>query len=149
GRPPASPVNWTWNAAYSARSPHPVGLEDGIDRLLGRRWDRVFAPERNHLAGEPVQLEPVACFKIVRHRGLHGGGKTPHGVLQLCRKVLREDDARRLPYGQGLMHQLEQEGSHILVIPDDTERLARACGNARSAGEQDKFLPEVEKHVVG
>jgi hypothetical protein len=47
------------------------------------------------------------------------------------------------------MHQFEQEGSHVVVIADHSERLARARRNAGSAGEQDKFLPEVEKHVLG
>src|SRR6185437_4782023 len=52
---------------------HPVELHRGIDRFAcGHRHAELMA-ERHHLAGEPVELEPVAGFEIVEHRRLHAG----------------------------------------------------------------------------
>src|SRR6516162_4454413 len=55
--------------------PHPVGLEDGVDRLMRRRRDGVLATEGDDLAGEPIELEAVARLEIVCHGRLIGGGK--------------------------------------------------------------------------
>ena len=100
---------------------HPVGLKDRVDGLLGGCWDAVFASEGDHFTGEPVQFEAVARVKVVRHRGLHHWRKTRHRTLQLCRKVRRKLDASRKTYGHRLVHQPEEESTHVRVIVDNTE----------------------------
>ena len=35
------------------------------------------ATQRNHMTGQPVQLQPFAVFQVAQHRGLHRRG---HGV---------------------------------------------------------------------
>src|SRR6266481_9184084 len=75
--------------------PHPVGLEDGVNRLMRRRRNAVLAAEGGDLAGEPIEFEPVARLEIVRHGRLHRGRKARHPTIELRRKVRRELDAGR------------------------------------------------------
>src|SRR4029450_448420 len=72
--------------AHSARA-HPVQLEHGIDGVARGSRNAQLAPEDADLAGQPVELEPVAAFEIVRHRRLHAGfdlaGKEIHALLEI------------------------------------------------------------------
>ena len=49
------------------RPPEAVWFQDRIDRLVGGHGHRKFAAQFDHLAGQPVQFQPVAAFEIVRH----------------------------------------------------------------------------------
>src|SRR5215216_6085244 len=85
---------------------HPIGLEDGVDRLLRGRWDAVLASKGDHLAVEPIQFETVARVEVVRHRRFHCWRKAYHQTIQLCGKVRRERDAGRAADGYRLVHQV-------------------------------------------
>ena len=65
-------------AAVSGFTAHPVRLEDRVDGLVVRRRDAVLAAERDHLAGEPVELEPVAGSRSFAIEALMVGGKPCH-----------------------------------------------------------------------
>src|SRR5262249_51804296 len=52
---------------------HPERLEQGVNRLVHRRRDAEFARHPDDAAGEPVELETIAAFEVVRHRGLEAG----------------------------------------------------------------------------
>src|SRR5262249_56857438 len=39
--------------------PHPVRLEDRVNRLPRRPWDAVLTSQGDHLAGEPLPFEAV------------------------------------------------------------------------------------------
>src|SRR5262249_5032082 len=54
----------------------------------------------------------------------------------------RKRDADRTTNGHRLVHQPEEESTHVRVVADNTERLARARRDPRGAREQNKFLPE-------
>src|SRR5262249_5868864 len=47
-----------------------------------------------------------------------------------------------------LVHQLVEESTHVLVVADDTEGLARACRDAGGAREYHELLPNLEKHLI-
>src|SRR5215471_1704396 len=46
------------------------------------------------------------------------------------------------------MHQLVKESAHVLIVANDTKRLARACRDAGGAREQHEFFPDVEKDMI-
>src|SRR5262249_31413118 len=71
-----------------------------------------------------------------------------HRTLQLSRKVWRKHDAGRTTNRHRLVHQPEEESTHVRVVADNTERLARARRDPRGTREQNKFLPDFEKHVT-
>src|SRR5215472_11768156 len=105
--------------------------------------------EGDYSTGEPIQFEAVACIEIVRHRGLHHWVKGRHRPIQFCFKVRRKLDACRTTYSNRLLHQLVKESTHVLVVADDTDGLARACRDARGAREQRELFPNVEKDMIG
>src|SRR5262249_47401825 len=82
------------------------------------------------------------------HRGSHHWRKSRHQSIQLYRKVRRKLDAGCATYSHRLMHKPEEERAHVLVIADDPEGLARACGDAGRAREDHKLLPDFGKHVI-
>src|SRR5262249_18717602 len=47
-----------------------------------------------------------------------------------------------------LVHQPEEESTHVRVVADNTERLACARRDPRGAREQHELLPDFEKHVT-
>jgi hypothetical protein len=69
-------------------------------------------------------------------------------MIQLGLEVRRKLNAGRATYSHGVVHQFAEESAHVIVIANDTQRLARGCGHTGGAGEQHKLLPEVEKHVI-
>src|SRR5262249_2034632 len=112
-------------------------------------WVAVFASEGDHFTGEPVQFEAVARVKVVRHRGLHHWRKTRHRTVQPCRKVRRKLGASRTTYGHRLVHQPEEESTHVRVVADNTKWLARARRDPGGTREQNELLTDFEKHVTG
>src|SRR4051794_5440082 len=69
-RPPVS-ITWRRDRARLSVLPHPPQLERAIGREVRWRRHTELAAERDHLAGEPVELEAIAAFEVVRHRCLH------------------------------------------------------------------------------
>src|SRR5258707_11328464 len=78
--------------------PHPVGLEDGVDRLMRRRRDAVLATEGDDLAGEPIEFEAVARPQVVCHGPRHPGGEAPHPTIQPRCEARRKIDAGPPPH---------------------------------------------------
>src|SRR5262249_24116122 len=50
---------------------HAVQFENGVNRVACRRGNAELAAELADLSGEPIKLQAVAAFKIVRHRSPH------------------------------------------------------------------------------
>src|SRR6516165_351904 len=128
--------------------PHPVGLEDGVDRLMRRRRDGVLATEGDDLAGEPIEFEAVARLEIVRHGRPHRGRKACHPTIELRCKVRRKLDAGRATDRNRLVHQLVEERPQVLVVTDDAEGLARARRDAGGTRKQHELLPDVAEHMI-
>src|SRR5258707_12447152 len=84
--------------------PHPVGLEDGVDRLMRRRRDAVLATEGDDLAGEPIEFEAVAPPQIVCPGRLHRGREGRPPTIALPCEVRRKLPPGPAPHRNRLAH---------------------------------------------
>ena len=68
-------------------------FERGINGIVHRRCDSIFAAERNDVTGEPVELEFIAAFEIVQHRRFHAVGHLLRKLETVFGKISGEIDA--------------------------------------------------------